>query len=63
MSESYGVLKEVWFKEINTQDDPILKYHPVFQQAANTLSVLHAFDIASDVSTTYGQRLSTFIQV
>lgn len=63
LSESFGILREVWFKKINIQDDPILKYHPIFRQAADTLSVLDAFDIASDVSTPYGQRLSTFIQV
>ena len=63
MGESSGILKEVWFQEISTQDDPILKYHPVFSQAAETLSVLDVFDIAPDVSTSYGQRLSTYIQV
>lgn len=63
MSESHGILREVWFKEISIQDDPILKYHPVFREAADTLSILDAFDIAPDFSTTYGQRLSTFIQV
>ncbi|CAH3132158.1 unnamed protein product, partial [Porites lobata] len=61
-TEPFGVLKEVWFKEIKTQDEPVLKYHPVFQQAANTLFVLGDFYFASNVSTPYGQRLSTFIQ-
>lgn len=63
LSESLGVLREVWFKGISTQDDPILKYHPIFREAANTLSILDAFDVAPDYSTPYVQRLSTFIQV
>jgi len=62
LSESLGVLREVWFKGISTQDDPILKYHPIFREAANTLSILNAFDVAPDYSTPYVQRLSTFIQ-
>ncbi|XP_078360980.1 uncharacterized protein LOC144645322 [Oculina patagonica] len=62
LSESTGILREVWFKEISSQDEPIMKYHPVFREAADTLSVLEAFDIAPEFSTTYGQRLSTFIQ-
>ena len=61
--ESTGILREVWFKGINSQDDPILKYHPVFKEAADTLSVLKTFHVVTNFSTTYGQRLSTFIQV
>ena len=64
LSESLGVLREVWFTEgTNTQNDPVLKYHPIFREAANTLSILDAFDIAPDYSTPYVQRLSSFIQV
>ena len=63
MSESLGVLREVWFEEISIQDNPILKYHPIFREAANTLSILDTFYIAPDYSTPYVQRLSTFIQV
>lgn len=63
LSESFGVLREVWFEGISTQDDPILKYHRIFREAANTLSVLDAFDVVPDYSTPYVQRLSTFIQV
>lgn len=63
LSESFGVLREVWFEGISTQDDPILKYHRIFREAANTLSVLDAFDVVPDYSTPYVQRLSAFIQV
>ena len=63
LSESLGVLREVWFEEISTQNDPVLKYHPIFREAANTLSILDAFDIAPEYSTPYVQRLSSFIQV
>lgn len=63
LKESAGILREVWFKDISIQDDPVLKYHPVFHQAADTLSVLQTFHVAPTFSTRYGQRLSTFIQV
>lgn len=63
LSGSSGVLREVWFEDLSTQNDPVLKYYPIFREAANTLSILDAFDIAPDYSTPYVQRLSSFIQV
>ena len=63
-SAAVGALNEVWYRSVDTEENQVLRYHPVFKTTAGTASIMkNTFRVRKYIYQSYGRRVTAFYQV